>query len=315
MSAKSKITKAVIAAAGFGSRLLPATKATPKELVSLINTPIINYITNQCIDCGITDIIIITKPGNNAIKNYFSQNLELEEYLTQKGKTKELEIVRKIYKSANIRFIDQDETLPYGNARPLYTAKDLIEDGESFVYTSGDDLVFGQDAGISEIVSVYDRTGADMVLMCTPVSDKMIPKVGIVKFSGKQDDIYTVEHIVEKPKLEEAPSNVGAVMCYVFNSKIFDLLDPTYSGTVGEFFIQAAMDQIMKTGDVRACVTKGKWLTNGDPLNYLISSVEVALSRDDVSEDFLDYLKTRIGSKTVKLEVRTVLETVEVEEK
>lgn len=286
------IKKAVITAGGFGSRFLPATKSIPKELLPIINKPAIHYIVDQCIDAGITDIIIVSKPGNEAIQDYFSHNAELEEYLTIKGKTKELTVVREIYRSANINIVLQDDSLPYGNARPLYTVKDLIGD-EPFIYSYGDDIVFGEGAGIKELVAEYEKSHSDIVLMCTEVSDKMIPKVGIVKI--KEGTANQVETIVEKPKLENAPSKLASVACYVFTPVIFDHLDPTYTGDVGEFFLQKGIDEIIENGTVTAVTTTGKWLTNGDPLNYLISTVEVALGREDVGEDFKSYLKEKLA--------------------
>jgi UTP--glucose-1-phosphate uridylyltransferase len=287
------IKKAVITAGGFGSRFLPATKSIPKELLPIINKPAIHYIVDQCIDAGITDIIIVSKPGNESIQDYFSHNAELEEYLTIKGKTKELQVVREIYRSANVTIVMQDESLPYGNARPLYTIKDLIGD-EPFIYSYGDDIVFGEGAGVKELVAEYEASQADIVLMCTEVSDSMVPKVGIVKI--KEGTKNQVEHIVEKPKLENAPSKLASVACYVFSPVIFDHLDPTYMGDVGEFFLQKGIDEIIETGTVTAVTTTGKWLTNGDPLNYLISTVEVALDRQDLKEDFKKYLLAKVAS-------------------
>lgn len=288
----SRVKTAVITAGGFGSRFLPATKSIPKELIPLINKPIIYYIVEQCVAAGIEHVIIVNKPENSTIEDFFSPNAALEDYLISKGKTKELDEVRRISSQVKITVVNQDETLPYGNARPLYTVRDLVGN-EPFVYSYGDDLIFGDGAGIPELVDVYEKTGADAVLMCTEVPDSMVEKVGIIQPDPL--DATRVKSIIEKPSLAEAPSRLASVAAYVFTSQIFDHLDPSNLGNIGEFYLQAGLDEIIHTGSVRACVTKGKWLTNGDPLNYLKSTVEIALSRDDVKTEFLAFLKEKLA--------------------
>ncbi|MGL4757824.1 MAG: UTP--glucose-1-phosphate uridylyltransferase [Patescibacteria group bacterium] len=274
------IKKAIIAAGGFGSRLLPVTSALPKELLPFLDTPVIHHIVNQCINAGIEEIIIVGKPENRIIESYFKPNEKLEKYLIQNGKEDRLEVIKFTYNNANIQFILQDEKLPYGNARPLYSAKRMIEEGESFVYTYGDDLIYGKGCGIEELVETFNQDQADIVLMCTEVDEEMIPKVGIVSL---KENSNIVDHIKEKPKLNEAPSNIASVASYVFNSKIFDLLDPTdTSGDISEFYIQKGIESITQNGKTVACITKGKYLTCGDPLNYLKSTLHIALDRPDL---------------------------------
>lgn len=285
-------TKAIITAAGYGTRFLPATKNVPKELLPVINTPTIHYIVRDCIEAGIQDIIIVTRFGNHSVEDYFDTTPALESYLESKGKIKEAEAIHDIYSSANFIFIRQDPDLPYGNASPLYSAKSLIGKDESFIYAWGDDIILGEGAGIQEIVKDYENNYADVILNCTKVADAQIPKLGIVKF--KNENSNEIEQIIEKPTLETAPSNVGSVSPYLFNSNIFEYLDPTKVEPGKEFMIQDAIDTLCREGVVRANITKGTWLTTGDPLNYLKATVEIALSRDDLREDFLEYLKNRI---------------------
>jgi UTP--glucose-1-phosphate uridylyltransferase len=286
------IQKAIITAAGYGTRFLPATKNVPKELLPVINKPTIHYIVEDCIKAGIKDIIVVTRFGNHAVEDFFDTTPALEAYLESKGKHKEAEAIHEIYSSANFIFIRQDPDLPYGNASPLYSAKSLIGKDEAFIYAWGDDIILGEDAGIQEIVNDYQQNYADVILNCTKVDKEQVTKLGIVKF--KHEGSLEIEQIIEKPTLEESPSNIASVSPYLLNANIFDYLDPSKIEPGKEFMIQNAIDTLCKQGTVRANITKGTWLTTGDPLNYLKATVEIALSRDDLREDFLKYLSTRI---------------------
>jgi UTP--glucose-1-phosphate uridylyltransferase len=290
-SMSQRIKKAVITAGGFGSRFLPASKSIPKELVPIINKPTIHYLVDQCVENGIEEIFIVSKPENKSIEEYFAQNVALEQYLVEKGKTKELEVVKKIYNQAKITFVMQDESLPYGNARPLYTVKDLVA-GEPFIYMYGDEFIWGKEAGIKELMDVFESQPSDIVIMCEKARVEEIPRLGMVKF---KEGTNIIEQIVEKPKMEETPSDIGSHSPYIFSPEIFDYLDPTKMDKSGEFILQTAVDAIAQKGTVRGVVTKGIWLTNGDPLAFLMSTVEVALTRDDTKEAFTKYLKERVS--------------------
>jgi len=290
-----KVSKAIITAAGYGTRFLPATKNVPKELLPIINKPSIHYIVEQLVKAGIKDIIIVTRFGNTALEDYFDTAPALETYLTEKGKFKELDEIKEIYKMANFIFIRQDPTLPYGNAAPLYSAKNLIREDEPFLYSFGDDIIWGKnviDAGPSEVIKKYNDTEADIVINCTEVSDELIPRMGILKFKEGTND--QVDEIIEKPKLKDAPSNIGSFSPYLFTPKLFEYLDPAKILPGKEFLMQDAMNIICMKGKVVASKTQGMYLTIGDPLNYLKATVEIALSRDDLKKDFLKYLKERI---------------------
>ena len=287
-----KVTKAIITAAGYGTRFLPATKNVPKELLPVINTPTINYVVEDCIKAGIKDIIIITRFGNHSVEDYFDTAPALEMYLEAKGKMKEVEQIRELYSKANFIFIRQNPDLPYGNAAPLYSAKSLIGKDEAFIYAWGDDIILGEGAGVEEILTDYNAEYADVILNCTKVDEAMITKLGIVKFKG---DTKVVESIIEKPTLNEAPTDIASVSPYLFNANIFDYLNPEQVEDGKEFMIQPAIDALTKSGVVRANITKGKWLTTGDLQNYLKATVEIALSRDDLRADFTKYIKERLS--------------------
>jgi UTP--glucose-1-phosphate uridylyltransferase len=300
MSTFKPIKKAVIAAGGFGSRLLPVTSALPKELLPFLDTPVIHHIINQCINAGIEDIYIVGKPENRIIENYFKPNEKLEKYLISNGKEDRLEVIRFTYNNANIQFIIQDESLPYGNARPLYSAKSVIGD-EPFVYTYGDDLIYGDGCGIEELVATYNSNPSDIVLMCTRVEEDMIPKVGIVSL---KEGTNIVDHIKEKPKLSDAPSNIASVASYIFTPQIFDHLDPTdIGGDISEFYIQKGIENITQSGTTLACITEGAYLTCGDPLNYLKSTLHIAMDRPELKDYLVNvFAPTIIKEKILEVE-------------
>lgn len=290
----AKVRKAIITAAGYGTRFLPATKNIPKELLPIINKPTISYVVDQCIAAGITDIIIVTRFGNSAVEDYFDSSPALEAYLVAKGKFDLAEEIKNVYRGANFIFVRQNPDLPYGNAAPLYSAKDLVGD-EPFIYSWGDDIILGDGAGVAEVTKLFESVGCEMVLNCIDATKEEISRIG-ADVRLMDDTGMQVREIVEKPPLEEVEGNLLSVSPYLFSPEIFKFLDPQRDDKTGEFMIQKAIDGMIKAGaDVRANVCKGKWLTNGDPLNYLKSTVEIALAREDLKDDFLQFLKTRIA--------------------
>lgn len=289
-----KVRKAVITAAGYGTRFLPATKNVPKELLPVINKPTISYVVDQCIEAGIQDIIIITRFGNSAVEDYFDSEPALELYLRNKGKSKLADDIKQIYKGANFIFVRQNSDLPYGNAAPLYSAKDLLN-GEPFIYSWGDDIILGENGvGVSEVVKKYEEDPCDIILNCVKLPKEEVSRIGAaVELKENSED--KVKSIIEKPPIDECPSELLSVSPYLFTPSIFKHLNPEKDERFGEFIIQKAIDKVIEDGgDVRVNISSGKWLTTGDPLSYLKATVEVALHRGDLRDDFLEYLKDRI---------------------
>lgn len=285
-----KVSKAIITAAGFGTRFLPATKNIPKELVPIINKPTIHYIVEQCIEAGITDIIIVTRYGNHAVEDYFDYHPAIEAYLKEKGKNDLVADLRRLYTDASFVFVRQKGGLPYGNAAPLYSAKDLVAD-EPFLYSWGDEFMMGENP-FKQLSEIHVDTNCDVVLECVNVSEQQILKLASVVTKEGTDEVMS---IVEKPPVDNIPSTLASVSPYVFTPRIFDYLTPTVDEEKGEFLIQPAIQKVIEDGgSVRADVYEGKWLNMGDPLDYLKTTVEVALSRDDLREDFLAYLRQRL---------------------
>jgi UTP--glucose-1-phosphate uridylyltransferase len=289
----NKITKAVITAAGYGTRFLPATKNIPKELLPIIDKPTISYIVEQFVDAGIEDIIIVTRFGNHGVEDYFDSAPALENYLIKRGKKHEADIIRQVYKMANFVFVRQNPDLPYGNAAPLYSVKDLIRD-EPFLYSWGDDIIFGEKVGAHELIESYNSYQADCILNCLEVAKEVLSATG-AEVQIEKGSTDKVSRIREKPPLSEVQSNLLSVSPYLLTPKIFEYLDPEVDKNTGEFLFQKGIERMINdSGDVRAVVTKGMWLTTGDPLNYLKTTIEVALARMDTKEEFLSYLKERM---------------------
>lgn len=293
----AKVTKAVITAAGYGTRFLPATKNIPKELLPIINKPTISYVVDQCVRAGIEDIIIVTRFGNHAVEDYFDSSPALESYLINKGKEQLARDIRDAYKGVRFVFVRQNADLPYGNAAPIYSVKNLIGENEPFICSWGDDIVLGngdEGVGVVELVKKYEENPADVILNCIQSTPEEISRVGAEVRLEEGSDV--VSEIIEKPPVEKIQSNVLSVSPYLFTGKIFKYLTPERDENVGEFIIQNGITGTLNDGGVvRANITKGKWLTNGDPLNFLKTTVEIALTRDDVREDFLSYLRNRIN--------------------
>lgn len=279
-----KVTKAIITAAGYGTRFLPATKNIPKELLPVINVPAIKYVVDNCVEAGITDIIIVTRYGNHAIEDFFDSAPHLEKYLKDVGKIKEAEEIKKIYTCANFIFVRQDPRLPYGSASPLYSARKLVSN-EPFVYCWGDDIILGKDAGVKETIDLFVRSDVDATLFTAYVDTDLVTSLGMVIFEENSNYVLAVK---EKPKINEVISNYCSVSNTVFTPKIFEYLDP--NNVEGEFMIQKAVDQLCKIKRVNAVRTKGRWFTMGDPLNYIKATVSIALEREDLKDKFIQYL-------------------------
>ena len=288
-----KVTKAVITAAGYGTRFLPATKNIPKELLPIINKPTISYVVDQCIEAGIKDIIIVTRFGNQAVEDYFDSEPALEKYLIDRGKADLAKEIKEVYKGANFIFVRQNSDLPYGNAAPLYSVKNLIKD-EPFIYSWGDDIVLGKQVGVVELVKSYHDKPCDAILTCIKATKEEISKIG-AEVKIKKGTIDQVIGLPEKPPVDTIESDLLSTAPYLLTPKIFKYLDPKKDMKTGEFLFQKGVEGIIKDGGhVRASVTKGRWLTMGDPLNYLKATVEIALYRDDLRDSFVNYLKSRI---------------------
>lgn len=283
-----KVRKAVIPAAGWGTRFLPATKATPKEMLPIVDTPTIQYIVEEAIASGIEDICIITSPHKKAIEDHFDRSLELEYTLEKTGKDALADEVRRLGSMARLVSVRQKEALGLGHA--IACAASFVGD-EPFAVLLGDDVVYNDGRPcIGQLIDVYEQTGKS-VLGVQTVSMDDIHKYGCV--DGKQvgDRLYTVDGMVEKPKKEVAPSNVAILGRYVITPEIFRHLAETKPGAGGEIQLTDGLKSLAAEQGMYAYDFEGRRYDVGDRMGYLEATVEYALRRDDLKADFEAYLK------------------------
>lgn len=283
-----KIRKAVIPAAGFGTRFLPETKAMPKEMLPIVDKPTIQYIVEEILASGIDEILIISGHAKRAIEDHFDSSPELEQHLFEHNKLELLEEVRKV---ANIKvhYIRQQHMRGLGDA--ILCAKDFI-DGEPFGVILGDDLVYnGSDTpALGQLLQQYDKTGGTIV-GCQMVDREQVSSYGIIKGSATEDSrLFHVEDMVEKPKIEEAPSRLAALGRYVITPEVFEILEHTKPGKGGEIQLTDALRVMAHNGNVYAYNFKGKRYDTGNKLGFLKATVEYALRRNDMGPAFKNYL-------------------------
>lgn len=290
----SKITKAVIAVAGYGTRFLPATKNQPKEMLPIIDKPIVQYLVEEAVASGIKDIILVTRFGQSALENHFDSNLELEIQLEKNGKKKALEEVQRVYRMANYIYVRQGRHLPYGNGTPLLCVKDLIDRGESFVYMFGDDMVKAKVPCTKQLVNYWRKRGGRSPIVAVqevPLSE--VYRYGIYKI--KKGTIDRVESAVEKPDSKKTPSRLAQFGRFILNRGVIKILNQhCEKGKLGrdnELWLIDSIIEYAKKRPVYAAKIKGKWMTTGDPLRYMKTMVEFALDRPDIGPEFGKYLK------------------------
>ena len=282
-----KVRKAVIPVAGLGTRFLPFTKSVPKEMLPIVDTPAIQLIVEEAVEAGIEDILFITNRGKSAIENHFDRAVELEVNLESKGNKEELKKVRDIADLCNIFYIRQKETKGLGHA--ILCAKEFIGD-EPFAILLGDDLCYNDKTpAIGQLINEFEKRESS-ILGCREVSDEEIVRYGSLGGKKLSDKVYKVDFLVEKPKLEEAPSNIGVVGRHVLRPEIFSYLEKTEPGYGGEIQLTDAMDMMAKDMDVFGYVFDGIRYDTGDKLGYLTAVCEYALRDPNLKDDFKEYL-------------------------
>ena len=283
-----RITKAVITAAGFATHFLPATKVVPKELLPLIDRPIIQYSVEEAVESGIKEIAIVTRPRDMHIQKYFLANPTLEAHLRQQRKQELLKTIKKIEKMAKFSFFEQKPNLPYGTASTLVTIRNFIKKGESFVFIFGDDLVLSKIPATKQLLNRWQKNPQAVILAVQKIPLKEVNRYGMVKLERGR-----VVDFVEKPEPEKAPSCLASLGRFIFKREIIDWLLARKDKERGrkEFCHADAIAWYAKKGTVLTQIIKGKWLTTGDPLRYLKATIEYALVRKDISKEFKDFLR------------------------
>jgi UTP--glucose-1-phosphate uridylyltransferase len=285
-----KITKAVIAVAGYGTRFIPATKVQPKEMLPIVDKPVVQYLVEEAVASGITDIILVTRSGNQALEDHFDSSRELELHLESQKKWQELEEVRRIPDLANFIYVRQNKNLPYGNGTPLLSAKSLIHPGEAVVYMFGDDVVKSDVPCAKQLMDVYDKYQPAAVIAVQEVPLQEISRYGAAKLKPGTDR-NELEHIVEKPSPAEAPSNLAQLGRFVLSYKAIEVLESITVGQGSELWLTDAIDRLAASDSVIVHSIEGKWFTTGDPLRFLKTTVEFALDRPDIGAEFARYLR------------------------
>lgn len=291
-----KVRKAVIPAAGFGTRFLPATKAMPKEMLPVVDKPTIQYIVEEAIASGIEEILIITGKSKRAIEDHFDRSVELELELEKKEKTELLNLVSNISDMVDIHYIRQKEAKGLGHA--IHCAKTFVGN-EPFAVMLGDDIVHNDDRPcLKQMIDCYDEYQSS-VLGVQTVEEQHVSKYGIVDGKQLDDKVYSVNGLIEKPSIDEAPSNVAILGRYIINPSIFDILADTQPGKGDEIQLTDALMELAEQEDMVAYDFEGKRYDVGNKLGFLEATVETALRREDLKEDFLSYLKSVLENETV----------------
>lgn len=283
-----RLRKAVIPAAGFGTRFLPATKATPKEMLPIVDKPAIQYIVEEALESGIEEILIISGHGKRAIEDHFDTNIRLEQHLKKQGKTELLAEMQEI-SEINIHYIKQKHMRGLGDA--ILCAKSFV-DLEPFAVLLGDDIVYSPDKpALRQMMDVFDDVGAT-ILGCQEVPLDQVSKYGIVKgMPTGNPDLLKVVDMIEKPSVEEAPSRFAALGRYIITPDVFEVLQRTEPGKGGEIQLTDAIKMMADREAVFAYNFKGKRYDTGNKLGFLKATVEYALRRDDLGEAYRKYLE------------------------
>jgi UTP--glucose-1-phosphate uridylyltransferase len=283
-----RIRKAVFPAAGLGTRFLPATKASPKEMLPLVDKPLIQYVVEEAVASGIESVIIVTGRDKTAIEDHFDISFELEHLLRERGKDEQLKQVRAISEMARIGYVRQREALGLGHA--ILQARDFVEE-EPFAVMLADDIVDAETPALQQMIEVYEKYDAP-VLGTMQVEGEAISRFGVIDAEEVSEGVYKIKDMVEKPPFAEAPSDLAIIGRYILTPDIFNEIEETRPGAGGEIQITDAMRSLLKKRSFYAVRFQGTRHDAGDKLGFLIATVEFALKRDDLGQEFREYLRT-----------------------
>ncbi|CAM4353886.1 UTP--glucose-1-phosphate uridylyltransferase GalU [Paenibacillus alkaliterrae] len=292
-----KVRKAIIPAAGLGTRFLPATKAMPKEMLPIVDKPTIQYIVEEAIESGIEDIIIVTGKGKRAIEDHFDYSFELEENLFKSGK---LDLLREVQKSSNmvdIHYIRQKE--PKGLGHAIWCARNFIGN-EPFAVLLGDDIVKADTPCLKQLIEQYERHNAS-VIGVQNVSVDEVSRYGIVDSKEIDNRLYGVHNLIEKPSREVAPSNLAVMGRYILTPKIFEILDNQKPGAGGEIQLTDAIAQLIQYEKVYAYNFEGIRYDVGEKMGFIKTTIEFALQREDLRNNLLEYLSQLVEEKLIRV--------------
>lgn len=281
------VRKGVILAAGYGTRFLPATKALPKEMLPLLDRPVIQYVVEEAVAAGINLIIVVTAAGKESVEGYFDRDLKLEQVLEVAGDTDHLEEVRRLSRIADMAFVRQKERL--GNGHAVLQVRSLIGD-EPFAVFFPDDVIFAERPAIGQLMEVHDRYGG-AVIAVQEVPREEVVHYGVIAPEPLEESVYQVMGIVEKPTVEMAPSNLIQIGRFVFTPEIFEVLEETPPGRDGEIWLTDAIALLLRRQPVYACRFRGERFDTGQPIGFLKACLAAALRRADMGPELEEYLR------------------------
>jgi UTP--glucose-1-phosphate uridylyltransferase len=285
-----KIKKAVIPAAGYGTRFLPMTKASPKEMLPIIDKPIIQYVVEEAVASGIEDIIIVTGSNKRAIEDHFDHNLELERYLQDVNKEKQLKEIRAISNLANFIYIGQKG--PMGNGTPILNAEPIIGN-EPFAVLWGDEFIHAEPPRLAQMITAFEKYQNPCMSAVKFNDPETLAKYGVAKINPVEDKVHEIVDIVEKPEPGTAPSNLALIGAYLLTPDIFQALKETPVGKSNELWLVDGINKLKQNHKIYAVeVENGKYHDTGDKLEYLKTNIEFGLKREDIGPGLKEYLKS-----------------------
>ncbi|SCI44559.1 UTP--glucose-1-phosphate uridylyltransferase [uncultured Clostridium sp.] len=303
---KKTVRKAIIPAAGLGTRFLPATKSQPKEMLPIVDKPTLQYIIEEAIESGIEEILIVTGRSKKSIEDHFDRSVELELELEQKGKKEMLKMVQDISNMVNIHYIRQKE--PNGLGHAIHCAKSFIGD-EPFAVLLGDDIVDAEVPCLKQLINTYDEYKTS-VLGVQEVAKEDTNKYGILDVKHIEDRVYKVKDMVEKPNVEDAPSNIAILGRYIITPEIFNILENQEPGKGGEIQLTDALQTLATKEAIYAYNFEGRRYDVGDKLGFLEATVDFALKRPELRDDFMEFLKTKTNLLESTKEDKEILNEV-----
>jgi len=282
---EKRVKKAIFPAAGLGTRFLPATKASPKEMLPIVDKPMIQYAIEEASACGIEEFIIITGKYKRSIEDHFDSAFELEESLKKAGKKRLLEEISRL-NHLNFAYIRQKAALGLGHA--IYCAKPFVKD-EPFAVLLSDDIIDPEDTLLQDMINLYRKLNSPIIaLQQIPAED--VQKYGVIEGMKEADNVYIIKNLVEKPKMSEAPSDMGIIGRYILTPDIFDILENVGFGKGGEIQLTDALQGLLRKRSMYGYLFKGRRYDAGDKVGYLKATIDLALKNPQVSEQFKEYL-------------------------
>jgi UTP--glucose-1-phosphate uridylyltransferase len=284
----ASVRKAVFPVAGMGTRFLPATKASPKEMLPIVDKPMVQYTVEEALASGIDDVIMVTGRGKRAIEDHFDVAVELEKLLEERGEEETLKEVREISEMVSLFYVRQKEPLGLGHA--VLCARDVVGE-EDFAVVLGDDIIYSETPCLRQLMNVHQEFGCS-ILCVTRVPEEEISDYGVISYEPVRRGVFKVTGLVEKPSLAEAPSDLAIIGRYILTPAIFQALQETEPGAKGEIQLTDGLQKLLEFQEIYACELQGKRYDAGTKLGFLIATIEYALRRDDLGEDLRNHLKS-----------------------